>query len=266
MAKRTIIRIDEEKCNGCGLCVPACAEGAIQIVDGKAKLVSETYCDGLGACLGDCPQDAITMEEREAAEYDQKAVDVHLKKIGKEPEPHRHDQDALPCGCPGTMTKSIGEAGGGCPSSKAAVLEKNDDSGSKASNMGDLKQKSRLTNWPVQIRLMPVNAPYLDNADLLIAADCAPFAFAGFHERFVKGRIVLMGCPKLDDAGAYVEKLATMFQSNSIRTIEVPYMEVPCCGGLISIIRQAMEKSGKQIPVILTKISLEGEIMESKGL
>jgi NAD-dependent dihydropyrimidine dehydrogenase PreA subunit len=245
---RKIIRIDEEKCDGCGLCVPACAEGALQIIDGKAKLVSDVYCDGLGACLGDCPQGALTVEEREADEFDEKAVEEHLSKMtmGREKEAAQmhHDGGKLPCGCPGSIARSL---------ERDALPGVDDEAGELA---------SRLVNWPVQIHLMPVQVPYLQGSKLLISADCAPFAFADFHRRFMDGRVVLIGCPKLDDAQAYVKKLAEMFRRNDIREIEVAHMEVPCCFGLVQMVQLAVQESGVDIPVRYVKIGINGEIRE----
>jgi len=230
--KRKIITIDEEKCDGCGLCVSACAEGALQIIDGKARLVSETYCDGLGACIGDCPQGAITLTEREADAFDEKAVAAHLAKPAA----------ALPCGCPGSTVQTIAPLGIQEAPSKAAP--------------------SRLTNWPVQLMLVPTNAPYLRDADLAIAADCVPCACGDFHERFVKGRVLIIACPKLDDSAYYVEKLTEMFQSNPIRSLVIPFMEVPCCSGLVRIVQAALQNSGKTLPVRFVKIAANGRILD----
>lgn len=257
--KRKVIRIDEEKCNGCGLCAEACAEGAIQIIDGKAKLVSEIYCDGLGACIGECPQDAITIEEREAPEFDPKAVEKHLKKLGRKsakahhPEPESPRVSApspgLACGCPGSAVRSI-ERG----------------SAESESHHPGVELCSELGNWPIQIKLLPVQAPYLQGAKLLIAADCTPFAFADFHRRFIKDRVVLIGCPKLDDAAFYLEKLTELFRCNDIKGVEVAYMEVPCCYGLVRIVSGAIEESGKSIPLKLTRIGIRGEIQEEEEI
>lgn len=255
--KRKIIKIDEEKCNGCGLCVEACAEGAIQIIDGKARLVSEIYCDGLGACLGECPQGAITIEEREAEPFDEKAVERHLKQIGKKPskvhstpfKPPSAPALNLPCGCPGSAVRNISrERTRSAPSPQAEELS------------------SELRNWPVQLKLVPIHAPYLQGAKLLISADCAPFAFADFHRRFIQDRVVLIGCPKLDDAEFYLEKLTELFRQNEIKEVEVVFMEVPCCFGLVRLVHSAIEASGKPVPLKLTKISIQGEILETQEL
>jgi len=231
--KRKIIKINEEKCDGCGLCVTACAEGALQIIDGKAKLVSEIYCDGLGACLGECPQGAIDMVEREADVFDEQAVAKHLHH-GEEP----------PCACPGSM-----------------ILELRPVTAGEGKVAGEASQPSQLKNWPVQLMLLPVNAPYLSGADVVIAADCVPCAFGDFHRRFVKNRILIIACPKLDNGAFYVEKLTEMFGKNDIRSLEVPFMEVPCCGGLVRIVQTAIQQAGKKIPVTFTKVAIDGGII-----
>jgi Pyruvate/2-oxoacid:ferredoxin oxidoreductase delta subunit len=242
---RQIVRIDEEKCDGCGLCVPACAEGAIQIIDGKARLISDSYCDGLGACLGQCPQGAITIEERVAAEFDAAAVSEHLGHKAKSR-------------CPGALQAT------GCPGAAMRDLRAKRRERPAAVTEAAVELPSALANWPVQIHLTPILAPYLDGARLTIAADCTPFAYADFHRRFIDDHVVLVGCPKLDDAGAYVRKLSQVFEANSIREIEVPYMEVPCCGGLPRIVQAAVARSGKRIPVRFTKISIGGDIADSR--
>jgi Pyruvate/2-oxoacid:ferredoxin oxidoreductase delta subunit len=218
--KRNIIRIDQEKCNGCGQCVIGCAEGAIQLVNGKAALISETYCDGLGACIGECPVGALTIEEREAPEYNQTEVDNHLANIGRLPH----------SACPGSATVAQSPV-------------------------------AALGNWPVQLSLVPVTAPYLERASLLIAADCTAFAFPDFHRRFLKGKVALIGCPKLDDAAFYREKLAKIIQTNQVEFIHVVYMEVPCCGGLVRLVQGAVADSGCKVPVKLTKIGIAGEVL-----
>ncbi|MBN1424091.1 4Fe-4S binding protein [Candidatus Fermentibacteria bacterium] len=240
MPVRQIIRIDEEKCDGCGLCATACAEGAIAIIDGKARLISETYCDGLGACLGECPQGAISMEEREAAPFDEEAA-IQAKgatEVTGEP---------LACGCPGSQVQTMGPCG--CPNEPGDRPE---------------DRPSRLGNWPVQLRLVPVSAPYLRGADLVIAADCVPCAHPDFHERFLPGKVLVVGCPKLDDAAYYQDKLADMFRHNGVRSIEVVYMEVPCCGGLVRLVLGAMADAGIDIPLRLTRIGIGGVVQESK--
>lgn len=238
MATKKIVRIDQEKCNGCGLCIPNCAEGALQIIDGKAKLISEKFCDGLGACLGHCPQDAIAVIEREAEDFDEKAVEVHLHKK-HEPQP--------------VFT--------GCPSSRAMhfkVSESTTDAGSAVPSI------SMLSQWPVQLKLVPVNASYFQDADLLIVADCVPFAYSNFHQDFLKGKAVVVGCPKLDDIQYYREKLAEIFKANPIKSVTVPYMEVPCCFGLVKATENAIAASGKKIPLKKVKIGIRGNIKDEE--
>lgn len=253
--RRSIIRIDEEKCDGCGQCAIACAEGAIEIVDGKARLVSETYCDGLGACIGECPQGAITIEVREAEEFDEEAVQRRLAELGREPaeQAHAHAEAAaetLACGCPSALSATWG-------TERPAQAE--------AGPVGAARP-SQLRNWPVQLYLVPPTAPYLEGAELVIAADCTAFALADFNERFLPGRKLLVGCPKLDDAALHRHKLGSIFGQNDIRSIEVVYMEVPCCSGLVRLVRQALADAGKQIPVRLTRIGIHGDVQETVAL
>ena len=254
---RKIIEIDEEKCDGCGLCAEACAEGAIRIVDGKARLVSESYCDGLGACIGECPRDAITIVEREAEAFDEAAVERHLAGSREESSPGHAAQgaagDTLACGCPGSAVRKLGgdEATGEATAGAVA---------------GDAaRAPSRLRNWPVQLRLVPVNAPYLRGARLLLAADCVPFALAAFHDRLLAGKVLLVGCPKLDDAAFYRDKLAAILKENDVRDLTVAHMEVPCCSGLVNLARRAVELSGKPIPFSTVKVGIKGEILEVGG-
>jgi len=257
---RKIIQIDEEKCDGCGLCVPSCAEGAIRIIDGKARLVSETYCDGLGACLGHCPRGAIRVVERQAAPFDEEAVRKHLQaqqEAGPSTDrspPHAHPvagqaqaatQRKPTGGCPGTALRVFGS---GAPE-KAVVSE----DGSRQST-----GISALGQWPIQFELVPAGAPFLKGCHLLIAADCVPFAFAGFHDQLLAGRRVLVGCPKLDDLGSYVAKLAQIIATAELQSITVARMEVPCCGGLMWLVRTAMEQAGRQVPVEEVVISIDG--------
>jgi len=232
---RPIIRIDEEKCDGCGLCATACHEGAIAIIDGKARLVSESFCDGLGACLGDCPKGAISIEEREAEAFDEEAV-ARAQEPKKTPEP-------LPCGCPGTMARTL-----------AAVAPKAETSFSPA--------VSRLQNWPIQLSLVPVNAPYLKGARLVLAADCTAIACPDFHARFLGGKILLIGCPKLDDAAFYQEKIGAVLKGNGIESVDVVYMEVPCCGGLVRLVQNAIEEARVPVSLTLTKVGIQGEPLE----
>lgn len=227
---RKIIKIDEEKCNGCGACVSACHEGAIGLVDGKAKLLRDDYCDGLGDCLPTCPTGAITFEEREAADYNEKAVmENKLKKHGA----------AHHAGCPGSRLSRI-------------MYEHGTHS--------TVKAESRLSQWPVQIKLVPVNAPYFDCADLLIAADCTAFAYGNFHNDFIKDKITLIGCPKLDSVD-YSEKLTAILAVNDIKSVTVVRMEVPCCGGIQMAVQKALSASGKDIPLNVTVISTDGKII-----
>lgn len=226
---RKIVSIDEEKCTGCGACADACHEGAIAMINGKAKLIRDDYCDGLGDCLPACPANAISIIERDAAEYDEKAVE-EAKKAKKEE----------PCGCPGAMAREIRRE------EKSSVCSQN--------------VENRLSNWPVQIKLAPVSAPYFKGSDLLIAADCTAYAYGAFHERFIKNRITLIGCPKLD-AVDYTEKLAAIIQANNINSIMVTRMEVPCCGGLEMAVRRAVEMSGMNIPLSVITISADGRIL-----
>lgn len=249
MAKRNIITIDEEKCDGCGKCAEACIEGAIQIINNKARLVSESYCDGLGACIGECPRGAITIEERDAEPFNPEAVAQHLQEVHPD-----GDKDATKSPQPASPSAI-------CPGMALRMFEQNDPHISPTYSEGR-RVHSQLRNWPVQIRLVPENAPFLQNANLLIAADCVPCSLPDFHDRFLAGRILLIGCPKLDDAQAYIQKLTVMFEENSIRSIEVLYMEAPCCFGLARLVQTALEQSGKTIPVTFTKISLKGEICE----
>jgi len=233
---RNIIKIDEEKCNGCGQCAAACAEGAIAIVDGKAKLVSEVYCDGLGACIGECPEGALIVEEREAEAFDEEAVEEHLRELAGE-------DGELPCGCPGTMARQI---------KRSAHVEQD-----------VIELQSELTNWPVQLRLISPNVPALKGADILLAADCVPFALADFHPRFVRGRTVTIGCPKLDDARYYVEKLADIIKVAKPKSLTVVHMEVPCCSGLTMIAEKAVESAGMALPVQDVTVGISGEVLEA---
>jgi len=235
--KRRIITIDQEKCNGCGLCAEACHEGAIGMADGKAKLLRDDYCDGLGDCLPVCPTDAISFEVREAAEYDEAAVQENMKK--------KKMAENLPCGCPGSHARQIER--------KTPAEEKCETAAAE--------RGSQLAQWPVQIKLVPVNAPYFDGADLLIAADCTAFAYGDFHEKFIKNRIAVIGCPKLDE-GDYSEKLTAILKENDIKSVTVIRMEVPCCGGIAQAAVTALKNCGKMIPWQVVTISTEGEILE----
>ena len=234
---RRIIQIDKEKCNGCGACAQACHEGAIAMVDGKAKLMRDDYCDGLGDCLPACPTGAITFVEREAAAYDEQAVmENKKKKMQKEGM-------TLPCGCPGSQSRQIKHAEETHEEAHCAARE------------------SQLSQWPVQIKLVPVNAPYFDGAKLLIAADCTAYAYAAFHERFIRGHITLVGCPKLDSVD-YSEKLTEIIRENNIKSVTVVRMEVPCCGGLERAAITALKISGKFIPWQVVTVTLDGRLKE----
>ena len=232
---RKIIHIDEDKCNGCGACATACHEGAIGMVDGKAKLLKDDFCDGLGDCLPACPTGAITFVEREAAEYNEAAVKASkAEKSG----------GTLPCGCPGTHSKRI---------------ERHDRS--ECGEESHVHARSMLSQWPVQIKLVPVNAPYFDGARLLVAADCTAYAYGAFHEDFIKNHITLVGCPKLDSVD-YSEKLTEIIRTNDIKSVTVVRMEVPCCGGLENAVKKALQASGKFIPWQVVTISTDGRILD----
>ena len=230
---RKIIKIDEEKCNGCGACAAACHEGAIEMIDGKAKLTREDYCDGLGDCLPACPTNAITFEEREAPAYDESAVLKAKEKKASAP---------LPCGCPGTQSKAINRDSYDCGTTSAPV-------------------SSQLRQWPVQIKLVPVNAPYFDGANLLVAADCTAYAYGNFHNEFIRNRITLIGCPKLDE-GDYTEKLTAIIKNNDIKSVTVVRMEVPCCGGIENAVKRALMASGKFIPWRVVTVTTDGRLVE----
>lgn len=275
VAKRKIIKIDEEKCNGCGLCIPNCPEGALQMIDGKARLISDLFCDGLGACIGHCPEGAITIEEREAVPYDEKKVMENIIKQGKnvikahlehlkEHGDAEHLKEAMDVlkkkniEIP-QLEKAHHHMEGGCPGSRVVDINRG-----KSAGNGKAVHKSapQLGNWPVQITLIPPSAPYLKGADLLIAADCAPFAYADFHEDLLKGRVLLIGCPKLDDAAFYQEKITEIFKNNDIKSVTCAHMEVPCCFGLVQILKAAIQASGKNIPFEDITIGIKGNKLE----
>ena len=234
--RRKVIKIDEEKCDGCGVCVPACVEGALQIIDGKAKLVSETYCDGLGACLGECPQGAITIKEREAEDFDEEAAKHHL-------EAKSHAEAKLPCSCPSITVTQFDRS-----EVTAIALE------------DAIPLQSMLGHWPVQLTLVPPTAPFLQGADLLLVADCVPFAYAGLHNDFLKDHAVLVACPKLDDFQAHQLKLTEILRQSPVNNINVLHMEVPCCSGLVHMAKQAIVLSGKDIPLEDVTIGIRGEL------
>lgn len=242
---RKIIEIDEERCDGCGLCVPSCAEGAIQIVDGKARLMAESFCDGLGACLGECPNNALRIIERVAEDFDEAAVEEHLK----EKEKTKEEPTTLACGCPSTRLQSLASA----DPCEQANLPRGQTQAVVGSNLG---------HWPVQIRLVPPNAPFLKGADLLVVADCTPLAYPHFHRDFLKGKVVMMGCPKFDDVQEYVDKFTEIFKKAEIRKITTVVMEVPCCSGLPFIIRKALQASGQTIPLEEKVIGIRGELKQ----
>ncbi len=279
MAKRDIITIDEEKCTGCGNCIPGCPEGALQLIDGKARLISDLFCDGLGACIGECPEDAISVENREAEPYDEarvmgnivkqgkNTIKAHLKHLkdhgesgllkqaidyleekGIEIPPEEKAEEKLPCGCPGSSIRDM----------RDGSQEKED--------AGGASQRSELRQWPVQINLVPVNAPYFDGADILLAADCVPFAYGNFHRDLLKGKILLVGCPKLDDAGFYREKITEIIKNNDIKSVTAATMEVPCCFGMVKLLHDAVAASGKDIPVEEITIKVDGSIKEKESV
>ncbi len=230
MVSRKIVQIDEELCNGCGQCIPNCAEGALQIVDGKARIVKDVYCDGLGACLGQCPQDAISIIEREADPFDEEAVHMHLTNMAGQEHPH-------PLSCPSATALSLDAA----PSAPQ-------------------HQRSALRQWPVQLNLVPLKAPFFEDADLLVMADCVPVAYPNLHGSLISGRTVMIGCPKFDNAQGYIDKLGEILRRNSVRSITVAHMEVPCCSGLNVIVDRAVKASGKDIPVRRHMVTVRGEL------
>lgn len=280
--KREIITIDEARCTGCGLCVPNCPEGALQIIDGKARLVSDLFCDGLGACIGHCPEGAITVETREAEAYDERkvianiarqgpnVVAAHLEHLASHGERgyvkqaveylEENGLDAprsyRDSSCRGAEAGSAESHDGGCPGTRIVDMGPRDVCGEPAAGAST---PSELRQWPVQIMLVPPHAPFLNGADLLIAADCVAFAFADFHRSLLRGRVLLVGCPKLDDAGHYEEKIAEMFRQNDIRSVTVAHMEVPCCFGMVKLVTSALERSGKRIPFETRMITIRGE-------
>lgn len=251
--KRLVVKIDEDKCNGCGVCVPSCAEGALQIVNGKARLVSDVLCDGLGACLGECPQGALVVEEREAAAFDEEAVKVHLAGQGRAASGGAHAARPHPA-----HAGAMAHGEGGCPGSRMMTLSR---PAAASAPRETTPVASELTNWPVQLMLMPTRAPYLEGADLLISADCVPFAYAGFHRDLVSGKVVAIGCPKLDDAGYYAQKLAVIFRENDINSVTIAHMEVPCCSGLVRVVHQALALAGRELPVRDLTVTIDGELV-----
>jgi len=245
MVLRKIVKINEEKCNGCGLCVPACHEGAMQIIDGKAKLLAEKLCDGLGDCLGECSLGAIEIIEREAEEFDEIAVKERLEELNRETTP----SDL----CPGTKPQFFG----GCPGSRAQSFDfEQEETAAEKVNIN-----SELRQWPVQLHLVPINAPYFQNKDLLVAADCVPIAYANFHQELLKDNGVAIACPKLDNTAPYVKKLAEIIKQNNINSVTIARMEVPCCGGLSMIVKQAVQEAGTNVTVVEKIIGVKGNIL-----
>jgi len=240
---RQVIKIDVEKCDGCGLCAEACHEGAIQIIDGKAKLVADSYCDGLGDCLGECPRGAISFETRETVPYDEEAVKRNQAA---------RQEDSLPCGCPGTASRSLAREEHATPCKDHAAPS--------------ASVQSTLSNWPIQLKLVPVNAPWLQAADVLLAADCSAASIPDFHGKYLDGKILLMGCPKLDDADSYRKKLAEMIQANEFRRLHVVIMEVPCCGGLSRLAEEAVEKARKSLDLKTTVVDVRGKVLREETL
>jgi NAD-dependent dihydropyrimidine dehydrogenase PreA subunit len=242
--RRKVITIDEEKCDGCGVCIPSCPEGALQIIDGKARLVKESFCDGLGACLGDCPQGALIIEEKETEAYDEEGVIAHIGQTSPELlERHlahlRAHADELPSlPSPGAIAA--------CPSAQVLRLEE------RAVGRSELRQ------WPIQLHLVPPDAPYLHGADLVLVADCVPFAYPDFHADFLKGKAIAIGCPKLDDIDAYIDKVTQILTQADLRSLTVVHMEVPCCHGLVQVARWALKRSGKDIPIEDVVIAIDG--------
>jgi len=270
---RKVVKIDEEKCDGCGACVPGCAEGALQIIDGKAKLVSEVYCDGLGACLGECPQDAITIEDREAEKFDEEAVEHHLHQ-------QEHAHDTLACGCPSSTVQQFDKEeetlACGCSSSTVQQFDKQEEAlpcgcpsttvtefdkcGLSGAVEPSARAESTLSHWPVQLTLVPPNAPFLASANVVLAADCVPFTYPNFHQDFLKDHALLVACPKLDDFEAHLAKLTEVLKSADIRSLKVVRMEVPCCSGLVHMAQEAIKRSGKSIPFAEVVIGVRGEV------
>jgi Pyruvate/2-oxoacid:ferredoxin oxidoreductase delta subunit len=241
--KRKIIQIDDDKCDGCGECVPSCAEGAIQIVDGKARLMAEKYCDGLGACLGECPKDALHVVEREADDFDEKAVEKHLATLPPPPK----EASVMAHGCPSSRMQSF---------AKPVTCE---DANRPVSQSG--VGASALSHWPVQIKLVPANAPFLKGADLLVAADCTPFAYPDIHRDFLQGKVLMVGCPKFDDAEAYIQKFTDVFKLAGVRSVTVLTMEVPCCQGLPVIVKKGMAAANADIPMSHVVVGVRGNIV-----
>ncbi len=254
---REIVHIDQERCDGCGLCVPSCHEGAIQIIDGKARLVSEAACDGLGACLGHCPQDAIKIERREAEAFDEAATN---------PLPTAPERDQPTPSRPHTASAGAAPPHAGCPGSRMMRFERSAPAGSQESVLASGGAPSELTHWPVQINLLPPGAPVLQDADVLIAADCVPVAYPDFHSRLLKGRSVMIGCPKFDDLAGYVERLTAIVAHGNLRSIVVARMQVPCCLGIVQAAVEARNRASVDVPITEVVISTEGEVLQERLL
>jgi Pyruvate/2-oxoacid:ferredoxin oxidoreductase delta subunit len=274
---RSIIEIDEEKCNGCGNCVLSCAEGAIQIIDGKAKLVSETYCDGLGACLGDCPVDALKIVEREVDEFDEEAAMAHVKKLEQAAEKTAPEPPSDACGCQGSAMRSFAPAPeptpapappqGGCPGSSMRSFSSAPPAGSAQEVSADKPiEFSALSHWPLQLRLVPPSAPFLKGADLLVAADCVPVAYPSFHRDFLSGRPVVIACPKFEDQSFVLDRFVDIFTHGQLRRVTVVVMEVPCCQALPRTIMAAHDKAGSNTPVEMIVVSIRGDIISQRVL
>lgn len=253
--RRKIVQIDEQRCDGCGQCIPACAEGAISLVDGKARLSADVLCDGLGACLGECPQGAITVIERDAAAFDEEAVRAHLART-TDPAPAAPARASLR-----VLDAPAAPAGGGCPGARPMALTR-PPAAAGAPALAPAAAASRLAHWPVQLHLVPVKAPWFDGADVLVAADCVPFAHPRFHEDLLAGKALVIGCPKLDDLPAYVEKLTRIFAANAVRSVTVVRMEVPCCGGMAAAARRSLAAAGKELPLRDVVVRVDGGIRE----
>lgn len=259
MARRKVVQIDESKCDGCGLCIPACAEGALQIVQGKARLVADVYCDGLGACLGECPQGAITVVEREAEPFDEQAARRRAAGLAADRAPAGEEAKRSPAACPGATGRGLQlDLIGPQPHQAPSPDERGSAEGPPAAG------SSRLGNWPVQLHLVSPDAPFLKDADLLLVADCVPFALADFHTRFLGKRPVVVGCPKLDDADLYVGKLARIVTAAEIHRITVVHMDVPCCTGLVRIAERALQGCGRSVPLEEVTISIRGKVLQPR--
>lgn len=267
---RDIVMIDEDKCDGCGLCTKACAEAAIKIVNGKAKLVADFLCDGMGACLGHCPRGAITIEKREAPAFDEQAVEAHIKATGgagiaTAPHVvHAAAHQPMPAACPSSRSqdgRTHGHAGGGCPGSRFAQFDRR---ATESVSAVSAPPASELTHWPVQLHLMNPMAPVLRGADVLVAADCVPVAFPDFHRKLLRGRAVVIACPKLDDTSSYVDKLTEIIRQNRPAGITVAHMEVPCCTGILMTVLEARRRAGVDLPIIDVVVGIRGEILRER--